>query len=126
MGFSFKNEIDAFFRAVKQTKFTGISYAHVGKELLVNGISAILAIGVSALLSKFFTVKSFRNLWGIAKRKDKLLVDKDTYEWLNAGILFIVGLFVFSIVEDILNKYVEERKRDKDNSTASHAESSVD
>jgi hypothetical protein len=113
--FSTKNELNAFVRAVKNSKFKGITWAQVFTELLINGISAIIALFVSSLLGKFFAVRNLRNLWGLAARKkSKILIDKDTYEWLNIIIIFVIGLFVFSIVEEILSKYLEERKKDVD------------
>jgi len=112
--FSLEKEFRAFGRALKNTKFKGITKGQVLKELFVNGVSAIIALFVSSILSRFFTVRSFRNLWGLAaKKKDKMLIDKDTYEWLNVIIIFIVGLFVFSIVEELLSKYVEEREKEE-------------
>ncbi|HTF81184.1 MAG TPA: hypothetical protein VL947_05650 [Cytophagales bacterium] len=111
--FNFERELRAFKRAITGSKFQGITWGQVGKELFINGVSALITLVVSQVLGKFFAVRSFRNLWGLAARKrDKVLINKDTYEWLNIVLIFIIGLFVFSIIEQVLHRYFEEREKD--------------
>lgn len=85
------------------------------QDLLSNAISYGIAIMVSSILHHFFMVKSFRNLWGIVgRKKGKVLIDSDTYEWLDWGLTFIVGLFVFTLVDHAMNYILEWIKKQRE------------
>jgi hypothetical protein len=85
------------------------------QDLIGNAISYGIAIMVSSVLHHFFAVKSFRNLWGIiGKKKGKVMIDSDTYEWLDWTLTFIVGLFVFTIVDHAMDYFVEWLKKQKE------------
>jgi hypothetical protein len=84
-------------------------------DLISNAISYGIAIMVSSILHHFFTVKSFRNLWGIlGRRKGKTFIDADTYEWIDWGLTFIVGLFVFTIVDHAMDYIMEWLKKQRE------------
>jgi hypothetical protein len=109
---NFEHEIASFFNALKKTSFPIITRKKVALEMLANGVAALCAILVYTILKKFFVVKSFRNLWGLAaKKKGKMLVDKDTFEWMSGVLIFIIALFVFTYVEELVEKYLEEREK---------------
>ena len=88
------------------------------QDLIGNAISYGIAILISSILHHFFAVKSFRNLWGIlGRKKGKVMIDSDTYEWLDWGLTFIVGLFVFTIVDhamDYIFAWVKKQKEEYD------------
>jgi DNA mismatch repair protein MutS len=44
-------------------------------------------------------------------KKDKMLLSKDSFEWISGVLIFIVALFVFTHVEELVEKYLEERER---------------
>lgn len=111
-----KKEIRILVTSIKSTKFRKITWGQISKELIINGVSALIAIFVSSLLNKFFVVKSMKNLWGFAAKKDKMLISKNSYEWLSYFVMFIVGLLVFSFVEQIMENYMNERENEKSDS----------
>ncbi len=108
-----QKEIRILTTSIKNTKFRKITWSQITKELIINGVSAIIAILVSSLLNRFFVVRSVKNLWGFAAKKDKMLVSKNSYEWLSYIVMFIVGLLVFSFVEQIMENYMNEREKQK-------------
>ncbi|MBC7486263.1 MAG: hypothetical protein H7282_05895 [Cytophagaceae bacterium] len=85
------------------------------QDLIANAVSYGIAILVSGILHKFFAVKSFRNLWGIVgRKKGKVLIDSDTYAWIDWTLTFIIGLFVFTVMEHVMEHVIEWYKREKE------------
>ncbi|MDF2455135.1 MAG: hypothetical protein K0R51_1128 [Cytophagaceae bacterium] len=89
------------------------------QDLIANAISYGIAILVSGILHRFFAVRSFRNLWGIVgKKKGKVMIDGDTYAWIDWTLTFIIGLFVFTIMEHVMehviNWYKEQKEKEKE------------
>ncbi len=85
------------------------------QDLFSNAISYGIAILVSSILHHFFAVKSFRNLWGIVgRKKGKVMIDSDTYEWLDWTLTFIVALFVFTIVDHAMDYIIEWFKKQRE------------
>ena len=109
---NFRRELASFFSALRQTPFPRITKTKVALELIANGVAGICAIIVYSILQKFFVVKSIKNLWGLAAKKNKTLVSKDTFEWMSGILVFIIALFVFTYVESLIEKYLEEREKD--------------
>lgn len=84
------------------------------QDLIANAISYGIAILVSGILHKFFAVKSFRNLWGImGKKKGKIMINSDTYAWIDWTLTFIIGLVVFTIMEHVMQYVIEWYKDQK-------------
>jgi|GEM_PF-3161219 len=84
------------------------------QDLFSNAISYGIAIMVSGILHHFFAVKSFRNLWGIVgRKKGKVMIDSETYEWLDWALTFIVALFVFTIVDHAMEYIIEWFKKQR-------------
>jgi len=84
------------------------------QDLIANAISYGIAIFVSSILHRFFAVKSFRNLWGIVgKKKGKVMIDSDTYAWIDWTLTFIIGLFVFTIMEHVMEHVISWYKEQK-------------
>lgn len=98
-----KEEFHLIFKSISTVKWTGISMRQVKRELIANGVSLIIAIIVASLLSNFFVAKSAKNLWGLGSKKVK--VSKDSMELMEGIMIFIVGLVVFTIVEQIMDNY---------------------
>jgi len=114
---NWENELESFQQALKKTSLPIIKKKKVVMELIANGVAGICAVIVYSLLQRFFVVKSIRNLWGLAAKKDKMLISKDTFEWMSTAVVFVVALFVFTYVEDLIENYLEIRgNRPKDES----------
>lgn len=107
---NWEHELESFLEAVKKTSLPVIKRKKVVMELIANGVAGLCAVIVYSLLQRYFVVKSIRNLWGLAARKDKMLVSKDTFEWMSTVVVFVVALFVFTYVEDLIEKYLEIRE----------------
>lgn len=85
------------------------------QDLFSNAISYGIAIMVSSILHHFFAVKSFRNLWGIVgRKKGKVMIDSETYEWLDWCLTFIIALFVFTIVDHAMEYIMEWLKKQRE------------
>ena len=79
--------------------------------MVANAVAALCAIIVYTILQKFVVVKSVRNLWGLAAKRNRMLVSKDTFEWISGILAFVIALFVFTYVEELIEKYLEERQK---------------
>lgn len=104
-------ELALLGKAVKQVRMQPITKKKVIQELVSNGVAGLIALLTTLLLKQFFVVKSIKNLWGIAAKRDKYQVSQESFEWLNWVLVFLVGLVVFTIVEQVMEKYFEERQK---------------
>lgn len=102
------------WKAAKGTNFNGVKKEDIIKELVINGIAWFLSIIVTFLLHGFLEERSIKNLGGLIKPKDKIMVDKTTFAWVNWILIFIVGLIVFTFVERMLENYFNLKKRSKE------------
>jgi hypothetical protein len=109
MRFDFNEEKEALQRSIKKMRVTPISKETLLKELVINGVSWAVSVSISMLLRQFVVVKSVKNLWGVFNR-DKVLLDKTEFEVLSWILAFIIGLFVFTVVERFMEIYLDERK----------------
>lgn len=105
-----QHEVNSFLKAIKGTSFPKITSKKVLLEMIANGVAALCAFMVYSVLQRFIVVKSVRNLWGIAAKKDKMLVTKDTFEWISGVLVFVIAIFVFTYVEELVEKYLAERE----------------
>ncbi len=108
---NWQHELESFLKALQKTSFPRITRKKVVLEMIANGVAALCALLVYSFLQRFFVVKSIRNLWGLAARKDKMLVTKDTFEWMSGVLIFVIALFVFTYVEDLIERYLQEREQ---------------
>lgn len=107
-----KQEFTHLAKAIRESKFNKITKEKVIFELITNGVAAIVSLLVSFILHQVFVEKSYKNLWGLAVRKNKVAVNGITFEIISGITIFIIGLFVFTIVENVMEKYFEIRKKD--------------
>jgi hypothetical protein len=107
---NFENERDSFLRSLKKTPFPRINRKQVVMEMIANGVAAICAFIVYKVLQNFIVVKSIKNLWGIANKRDKMMVSKTTFETISSIFIFIIVLFVFTYVEELIENYLKERE----------------
>ena len=107
---NFEHERDSFLRSLKKTPFPKINSKQVVMEMVANGVAAICAFIVYKVLQNFIVVKSVKNLWGLANKKDKMMVSKATFETISSIFIFIIALFVFTYVEELIENYLKERE----------------
>ena len=110
-----KEEAQLIVKSITGVKWQGITLRKVKRELITNGVSLTIAIFVTSLLSNFFVAKSAKNLWGLGSKKVK--VDKDSMAYMETILIFVVGLIVFTLVEQIMDNYYElkdEKGKDKE------------
>ncbi|HSY60999.1 MAG TPA: hypothetical protein VK796_03940 [Cytophaga sp.] len=107
---NFEHERSSFLRSIKKTPFPKITSKKVMMEMLANGIAAICAFIVYKILQNFIVVKSVKNLWGLANKKDKMIVSKQAFETISSICIFIIAIFVFTYVEELIENYLSERE----------------
>lgn len=108
---NWEREWEKFYLAFRKTPWPSLSKRAVLMEIIANGVAGLCALIVYMILQQFFVVKSVKNLWGLAARKDKMLISKDAFEWTSGILVFVIALFVFTYVENLIEKYLEERSK---------------
>ena len=108
-----KEECQLISKSLIGVKWTGISPRQVKRELISNGVSLAIALFVTSGLSHFFVAKSMKNLWGLGSKKVK--VDQDSMAFMETILVFIVGLIVFTLVEQVMDNYfkLKDEKQQK-------------
>ena len=119
----FSKELKYLKLALQQTKLTRITKETVIKEFVTNGVAGIVSLVISSLIHTFFIPMDWKNLdnakelvkhnWRTKIRgvdDSTIVVDNTTYFILNWIIIFFVGLIVFTIVENFMERYLELRK----------------
>lgn len=107
---NFEHEKNSFFKSLQKTAFPKITSKKVVMEMIANGVAAICAFLVYKVLQNFIVVKSVKNLWGLANKKDKMAVSKETFETVSGIFIFIIAIFVFTYVEELIENYIKERE----------------
>jgi len=107
---NFEHERDSFLKSLKKTPFPKISSKQVVMEMVANAVAALCAFIVYKVLQNFIVVKSIKNLWGLGNKKDKMMVSKETFETISSIVLFVIVMFVFTYVEDLIENYLKERE----------------
>ncbi len=105
-----EHEKNSFLKSFQKTSFPKINRKKVVMEMIANGVAAICAFVVYQVLQNFITVRSVKNLWGLAARKDKMIVSKEIFETVSGICIFIVAIFVFTYVEELIENYLKERE----------------
>jgi len=111
-----KDEVQLIIKSTVGVKWKKISGQQIKRELISNAVSMIIAVFVASLLSNFFVAKSAKNLWGLGSQKVK--VSKDSMELMETVIIFVVGLIVFTMVEQVMDNYFhlkDEREKESSN-----------
>ena len=98
-----KEEFQLIRKSIVGVKWQTITKRKIKRELISNGVSMVIAIFVASLLSNVFVTKSAKNLWGLGSKKVK--VDKDSMALMETVLIFVVGLIVFTIVEQFMDNY---------------------
>ena len=107
---NFEHEKNSFLKSLQKTPFPKISSKKVVMEMVANAVAALCAFIVYKVLQNFIVVKSVKNLWGLANKKDKMMVSKETFETISGIFIFIIAMFVFTYVEGLIENYLKERE----------------
>lgn len=118
---TFKEELNLFGEAIKLSKGKRPTKQKIIRELISNGIAWIISLGVSFIVHGFFEERNLKNQtkYAIGKilnrgeMKDKTLVDPETLSIIQWLIVFVIGLFIFSIIEHVTENYLELRSEKK-------------
>ncbi len=121
---SLQHEINSLKKAFKETRLGKITKEDIIKEFVTNGVAGFISILITSVVHTFFIPNDWKNLENakelikhkfrtkIKHEDDNIIVlDNTTYMILNWTIIFIVGLVVFTIVENFMEKYMEIRKK---------------
>lgn len=107
---NFEHEKNSFLKSLQKTPFPKITSKKVIMEMVANGVAGLCAFFVYLILQNFIVVKSIKNLWGLTNKKDKMMVSKAAFETISSISIFIVVLFVFTYVEELIENYLKERE----------------
>lgn len=113
-----KTEFNYLLKGIKNTEIRGISRRKLVFELLSNGIAALVAMGAYKLVTLFFRKKNIIDkaaekvrVLEKFQRKDKIAVDETAIDLMSGVIAFVIGLIVFTIVEQVMESYLREREK---------------
>ena len=107
---NFEHEKNSFLKSLQKTSFPKISSKKVVMEMVGNAVAALCAFIVYKILQNFIVVKSVKNLWGLANKKDKMMVSKEAFETISSIFIFVIAMFVFTYVEELIENYLKERE----------------
>ena len=107
---NFEHEKNSFLKSLQRTSFPRITSKKVFFEMIANGVAALCAFIVYKILQNFIVVKSVKNLWGLANKKNKMMVSKEAFETISGIFIFIIAIFVFTYVEALIENYLKERE----------------
>ena len=116
-----EKELGYLLQSIKKSRFRKLTKDKVIFELLANGVAAIIAYFIYAILTSIFSVQSKGKLWwkkNVTHKDTFWDIDKATFEWIEdwiaTPIIFIICLLVFSFVEQIMENYLELRKKERE------------
>ena len=132
-----KKEFTLFLKAVLNTRFGTLTKKHILKELLINGVALLVTLLISGavhnVLSGYIREKNnvdrvketlhyeqIREKVGVLKRlerpnrDERIVLEKDEISnlesWVSGLVVFIVGLFVFTYVEAVMERFLSYRE----------------
>lgn len=95
--------------------------AFFGNEVLVNAVAGTSALVAGALARRFFEIRGFRNLWGLAA--SKTAVNADDYQTVLVAMSYAAGLLMLILVRQLILRVAREfhtlrRERARDGAAA--------
>ncbi len=120
-----KKELILFVKALSSAKITNLSREKLIIELTTNGVALLFTVLISSwvhgLISAFFRRKTGADR--IAEKvhflekfqnKSKIIVEEETIsfmeEWGTGFIVFVIGLFIFTYLEKVMELYLASRR----------------
>jgi len=89
-------------------------------ELLSNAIAWAMTLLVTQLLRSFLIVPKLENGFGIFNRKRKVMISGDSFDIISWVIIFVVGLIVFTIVEQYAERFLSHTRFSKEKKDTVH------
>ena len=132
-----KEELSYLLRAVTGTRFGTLTKKGILKELLINGVALLITLlissGVHSLMSGYIREKNntdrfkekihyteMRERVGFLKkfekkdRDERIVMDEkeisNLESWVSGIVVFVIGLFVFTYVELVLERFFKFRE----------------
>lgn len=113
-----KKELSVLAYSIGVFSFKKITKEKLILEVVSNGVAALVAIFIYRLLHSFFEVDSnlkygVKKIFAPNKIRATEISQKDfdwVMDWIGDPIIFIISLFVFSIVEQIIETYMQNRR----------------
>ena len=116
-------EIKLLLKSISSVNFKKITKQQIISELLSNGIAALCAVFVYNLIHNFFHVE--RNVPYHVKNSLKKILAPDRIkatdisqrdfdwimDWIGNPLIFIISIIVFSLVEQVMEQYLKDRKK---------------
>ncbi len=114
-----KKEFSFFMEGAKKARLQKPSKEGVIRELISNGVAALIAYFVYSMLRGIFKVDN--NLkYGLKKtfapnRIETMEISERDFnwimDWVGVPIIFVISIVVFSLVEQIMEHYMEARTK---------------
>jgi hypothetical protein len=80
----------------------------VTHQILINSVAWTAGIAASGLVTRFFEVRGFRNLWGLTTPGSRKLVCANDYQLIMMAASFCSGLLMMILIRHFLLRWVEE------------------
>lgn len=78
-----------------------------GDQVLVNGMGWTAGVLAAELVRRFFDVRGFRNLWGLAAH-GRTLVSADEYQLITTLVSYSAGLVMLILVRHLVLRWITE------------------
>jgi hypothetical protein len=96
------------FKAPSAKKISGF----VGQEVVANVVAWTAALVSSQLITNYFTVKNWKNGWGLLGKKDKTVVSQEAFEAIDWIVAYLIGLMMLLTVNYLMNQLYRKLKQD--------------
>lgn len=114
-----EKEIAFLLEGIKKTRLQKPTRERIFRELISNGVAALIAYFVFKTLRNLFKVDN--NLkYGLKKAfapsKIQTMEISESHfnlimDWIGVPLIFVISIIVFSIVEQIMDHYMKARSR---------------
>lgn len=114
-----EKELAFFIEGVKKARLQKPTKAGILRELISNGVAALIAYFVYTMLRGIFKVEN--NLkYGLKKtfapkKIDAMEISEKDFDWImdwvGVPIIFVISIVVFSLVEQVMEHYMKARAK---------------
>jgi len=89
-----------------------IQFSKLGEELVANGIGWLSGLFSVDLLSYFFSIRSWKNGWGLFSRK--ATVSSATFEIMEWVLTAVIGFVVLLAVSHLVKLFFKNRRKQEE------------
>lgn len=116
-----KTEFNFFLEGVRKARLQKITKNSIIRELVANGVAGLIAYFVYYLLRSIFKVESnvkygLKKTFAPGKIQTMEISEKDfswIMDWIGVPIIFLISVIVFSLVEQVMEHYMDARFKKK-------------